>query len=253
MGTEQDSVGVPKESDFAGLTQILRYPPARRSAVEENVSRDTSNRLRIAEAVPTNAIWLDNNRDARRRFCGSFGAPGPITDGPTQDLWLAPYWFWGAIVGGILAISVQIIFRLFRGQFRARLSRLWLVEVAAACLIIRRLGQNWRAQTRFDLHHARFARWVESRARGMQADAADLTAPSSERLAWGSAAVIFVGTAVGVVGALVVIAELFVFLANLELCLPQRVRDSIALAMVGALLLIVAVVACCLTFAAHRR
>ena len=50
---------------------------------------------------------------------GSFFAPG-ATDGPRQDLLFAPCWFWGAIVGALFAISVQIIVRLCRGLFRAR-------------------------------------------------------------------------------------------------------------------------------------
>jgi hypothetical protein len=171
---------------------------------------------------------------------GYLGIPA-VMGGLAQYLFLAQYSFWAAIVGGLVAISVQIIVRLCRGQFRVRLRPIWFLEIAAACVIAGAFAQNWRnAQTDVDVRRERMARWA-SQTGEMRAEPSDSRDTESEPpIAASATAIIYLGTAVAVVTGLVAIGELIAFLVNLELYLPRRVRESVALGLVVVLLLIVA-------------
>jgi hypothetical protein len=96
-----------------------------------------------------------------------------------------------------------------------------------------------------DVRHERIVRWSsqtpEARAKSSAADYIYSPSPG----AGSSNAIIHVGRAVAVVGGLAALGELIAFLVNLELYLPRRVRESVALGLVGMLLLILAVWACC--------
>ena len=191
---------------------------------------------------------MDNHGDARRRFLGSFGAESGVTDGPTQDLWFAPYWFWGATVGGLLAISVQIILGLFRGRFRARLRPIWFLEIGGACVIVRRPCPELarRADVRGCASRADVPVGVPD-----PRDASRVVEPgnasSEPPIAASSTAIIHLGTAVAVVGGLAWVGQLIVFLANVELYLPRRVRESMALGLLALLLAVAAICLLCLT------
>jgi hypothetical protein len=102
-------------------------------------------------------------------------------------------------------------------------------------------AQNWRnAQTYVDVRHEWMARWASQtpEARAKSSDSGGIYSPSPA--AASSTAIIYLGRSVAVVGGLVPLGELIAFLVNRELYLPRRVRESVALGLVGVLLLIVA-------------
>jgi len=107
-------------------------------------------------------------------------------------------------------------------------------------------AQNWRtAQTYVDVRHERIIRWSsqapEARAKSSAADYIYSPSPTAAS----SAAIIYLGRAVAAAGGLVALGELIALLANLELYLPRRVREGVAVGLVGVLLLLVTVVAYC--------
>ncbi len=72
----------------------------------------------------------------------SYGCPS-ISDGPLQNLWLGERWFHGAVIGALSVAVGQIVSRSCRGNFRARLTAVWVVELLAVSVIVAGFGQNW--------------------------------------------------------------------------------------------------------------
>ncbi len=94
----------------------------------------------------------------------SYGGPS-MTDGPSQDLWLGEHWFHGAFIGTLSVVIGQIVVRSCRGNFRARLSAEWLVELLAVSVILAGFSQNWHdANSYCEARREWFMRYSESLA-----------------------------------------------------------------------------------------
>ena len=115
-------------------------------------------------------------------------------------------------------------------------------------MIVGALAQNWRqCETYVDVRRERMSRWA-SQTPEMRAVLSDPGNASSEPpIAASSTALIHLGTAVAVVGGLAWVGQLIVFLANVELYLPRRVRESMALGLLALLLAVAAICLLCLT------
>jgi H+/Cl- antiporter ClcA len=169
----------------------------------------------------------------------SYHAPY-ITDGPTEDLWLAEYWFGGAIIGACSVVLVQVIISLSRKRFRARLNTLWLVELAAVCVLVGGFGQNWRnAQVYYDVVQEGRAHYREHLTDYTTPNVSAIIAANAGQLqSLTSSAIIYLSKAVATLGVLSAVYGLFAGLADLEKRLPERVDNSLALILVGLLVLV---------------
>ncbi len=173
-------------------------------------------------------------------FLATFFAHTSITDCPTLDVLYAERWFAGAAVGACLVIVLRTVPALYRGHFRACLSKSLVVELVVVCLIMGGLAQNWRdAQLRLDDRHERLLRYTESRARGDSPNAAgiDFSAAETER-SLASSAIHYLGIAAAAAGSLIVVYRLFADLASLDVRLPVPVRNAVAMALVGLILFV---------------
>lgn len=92
----------------------------------------------------------------------SYGGPS-VTDGPSQDLWLGEHWFHGAVIGALSVVIGQIAIRSYRGNFRARLSAVSLVELLGVSVIVAGFGQNWHdANSYYEARREWFIGYSES-------------------------------------------------------------------------------------------
>jgi hypothetical protein len=163
---------------------------------------------------------------------------GPcFTNGPTADLWSAKYRFIGAISGACFVILVRAVVRLSRGRFRVQFSTSSFLEFIAVCMIVGGYAQNWHiAQSDVDAREERLARFSDAMRHPTSPSAAAIIRNEPEQAPdLISSIITYVSTAATVIGALAAVWAWFAGLATLEDRLPYRVRNAVAMGLVGFL------------------
>ncbi|MGO9113423.1 MAG: hypothetical protein ACLP9L_29685 [Thermoguttaceae bacterium] len=155
----------------------------------------------------------------------SYGGPS-MTDGPSQDLWLAEHWFHGAVIGALSVVIGQIVIRACRGNFRARLSAAWLVELLAISVIVAGFGQNWHdANSYYEARREWFIRYSESLANHTLPGVTEPRPIFRHPPSLFSSAITCLSKVLATVGVLLVVCGLFASLARLEKSLWGKTRS----------------------------